>query len=114
MGVRGPDPYHPQRAQGTVESLVSDPSLRLLRHTFLRPTTFGPPLAYAAAATGALCSSCFNSSAQMMRTVLLSSATVTSMRGFRAIICSSHEPAGAPRLLACRDNGAASDDEETP
>src|SRR4029078_5738294 len=29
------------------------------------------------------------------------SATVPSMRGLRARICSSHEPFGAPRLLAC-------------
>gem|GEM_PF-6176431 len=48
-------------------------------------------LAYAAAATGALYSSCFMSSAQMMPVLLLASATVTSMRGFRAIICSSHD-----------------------
>ena len=61
-----------------------------------------PALAYAAAATGALYSSCLMSSAQTMRAVLLASATVTSMRGLRAIICSSHEPAGAPRLLACK------------
>ena len=40
------------------------------------------------------------SSAQMIRAILLASATVTSMRGLRASICSSHEPCGAPRLLA--------------
>ncbi len=38
----------------------------------------------------------------MMRAILLAKPKVTSIRGFRAIICSSHEPAGAPRLLACR------------
>ena len=38
----------------------------------------------------------------MIRAVLFASATVTSMRGFLASICSSHEPRGAPRLLACR------------
>jgi hypothetical protein len=37
----------------------------------------------------------------MIRAILLASATVTSMRGLRASICSSHEPFGAPRLLAC-------------
>lgn len=36
----------------------------------------------------------------MIRAVLFASATVTSMRGFLASICSSHEPRGAPRLLA--------------
>lgn len=56
--------------------------------------------AHALAATGALEFSCFTSSAQMIRAVLLASATVTSMRGLRASICSSHEPFGAPRLLA--------------
>lgn len=35
----------------------------------------------------------------MMRAVLLASATVTNIRGLRAIICSSHDPAGAPRRL---------------
>lgn len=34
--------------------------------------------------------------------ILLARATVTSMRGLRASICSSHDPFGAPRLLACR------------
>ena len=37
----------------------------------------------------------------MIRAILLASATVTSMRGLRANICSSHEPFGAPRFLAC-------------
>ncbi len=36
-------------------------------------------------------------SAQTILAILLASATATSMRGFRASICSSHEPAGAPR-----------------
>ena len=35
-----------------------------------------------------------------MRAILLASATLTSMRGFLASMPSSHEPAGAPRLLA--------------
>ena len=35
-----------------------------------------------------------------LRAILLASSTVTSMRGLRASICSSHEPFGAPRLLA--------------
>ena len=40
MGVRGPDPYHPRRAQSTVVCTgLPIPSRRLLRHTFLRPTT---------------------------------------------------------------------------
>ena len=38
--------------------------------------------------------------AQTVRAILLASATVTSMRGFRASMPSSHEPAGAPRVLA--------------
>ena len=33
----------------------------------------------------------------MIRAILLASATVTSMRGLRASICSSHEPFGAPQ-----------------
>ena len=40
------------------------------------------------------------SRAQTIRAILLASATVTSIRGLRASICSSHEPLGAPRLLA--------------
>ena len=39
---------------------------------------------------------------KMIRAILLASATVTSMRGLRVSICSSHEPFGAPRLRACR------------
>jgi hypothetical protein len=38
--------------------------------------------------------------AQTIRAILLTSATVTSMRGLRASICSRQEPFGA-RLLAC-------------
>jgi hypothetical protein len=48
----------------------------------------------------------------MMGVVLLASATITSIRGFLASMPSSHEPFGAPRLLACsttalRDRGKA-------
>src|SRR6185312_3584590 len=56
---------------------------------------------HALVATGALYVSCLTSSAQTIRAILLASATVTSMRGLRASICSSQEPLGAPRLPAC-------------
>jgi len=39
---------------------------------------------------------------QTIPAILLASATVTSTRGLRANICSSHDPLGAPRLLAWR------------
>jgi hypothetical protein len=41
-----------------------------------------------------------------MRAVLLASATVTSIRGFLASICSSHDRFGAPRLTACSTTAA--------
>lgn len=59
-------------------------------------------LAYAAAATGALCSSYFMSRAQMMRVVLLASATVTSIRGFEP---SSAQATNLPAHHACWPGG---------
>lgn len=80
------------------------PFRRLWCHTLLRSFASTDDLwsarGYAAAATGALYSSFFVSTAHTIRAVLFGRATVTSMRGFLAIICSSHDPAGAPRLLA--------------
>src|SRR5215467_9473299 len=40
--------------------------------------------------------------AQMMRAVLLASATITSIRGLRASIRASQDPDGAPYLIALR------------
>src|SRR5262245_57076618 len=56
---------------------------------------------HALAATGALYVSRLTSKAHTIRAILLASATVTTMRGLRASICSSQEPLRAPRLLAC-------------
>ena len=50
-----------------------------------------------AAATGALYVPPLTSRAQTMRAILLARAVVTSMRGLRASIRASHEPAAAPR-----------------
>jgi hypothetical protein len=61
-----------------------------------RPTPRWPRRIYAATA-GALYVPPLTSRAQTMRAVLLARATVTSIRGLRASIRASHEPAAAPR-----------------
>src|SRR6476646_1111004 len=61
-----------------------------------RPTPRWPRRAYAATA-GALYVPPLTSRAQTMRAILLARAVVTSMRGLRASIRASHEPAAAPR-----------------
>src|SRR4051794_24785308 len=63
-----------------------------------RPTPRWPRRAYAATA-GALYVPPLTSRAQTMRAILLARAVVTSMRGLRASIRASHEPAAAPRRL---------------
>src|SRR4051794_22540763 len=61
-----------------------------------RPTPRWPRRAYAATA-GARYVPPLTSKAQTMRAILLARAVVTSMRGLRASIRASHEPAAAPR-----------------
>src|SRR3954452_21836272 len=61
-----------------------------------RPTPRWPRRAYAATA-GALYVPPLTSRAQTMRAILLARATVTNIRGLRASIRASHEPAAAPR-----------------
>src|SRR6478752_5275079 len=46
--------------------------------------------------------------------MLLASATVTSMRGLRASICSSHAPLWRAAFARLKHDGAAADDEEAP
>ena len=53
----------------------------------------------------------FINSAQTIRAILFASATVTSICGLRASICSSQEPGGAPRMQACYDGGGPDDEE---
>lgn len=105
MGVRGPEPNHIRVLEARwYNTGSSDP---------VSPTVvpYSPAIAYASnnltlvatyadATVGALKSSFFVSTAQIMRAVLFANATVTSIRGFRDSICSNHEPLGAPRLLA--------------
>src|SRR5689334_5726038 len=75
-------------------------------------SSFRPPYAsvaaraYAATA-GALYVPPLTSRAQTMRAILLARAVVTSMRGLRASIRASHEPAAAPRRLAQRTTALA-------
>src|SRR3954464_10263488 len=71
-----------------------------------RPTPRWPRRAYAATA-GALYVPPLTSRAQTMRAILLARAVVTSMRGLRASIRASHEPAAAPRRLAQRTTALA-------
>lgn len=107
MGVRGSDPYQLIALEALCHSLVCQsgladrcaiPSFDRLR--LRRPLTLAS--AYAATNAGALKSSCLVSKAQTILAILLASATDTSMRGLRANMLSSQEPAGAPNLQACR------------
>jgi hypothetical protein len=63
------------------------------------PGSLHRQLAYAAA-VGARQTSFLASNAQAVRAILLASATITSMRGLRASIRASHEPAARSRRLA--------------
>ena len=77
------------------------------------PTPRRPRRAYAATA-GALYVPPLTSRAQTMRAILLARATVTSMRGLRASIRASHEPAAAPRLAGPADHRAGAEDQQSP
>src|SRR4051794_29339626 len=71
-----------------------------------RPTPRWLRRAYAATA-GTLYVPPLTSRAQTMRAILLARAVVTSMRGLRASIRASHEPAAVPRRLAQRTTALA-------
>jgi len=106
MGVRRPEPSHNRvfvDAMGVSGSSgpASPTVVPYPRSTERALRRLWPLSASAATTTGALKSSCFISNAQTVRAILLASATVTSMRVFLASMPSSHEPTGAPSLLAC-------------
>jgi hypothetical protein len=73
------------------------PSRRLLRHTLLRsPYALRLQPVYAAG-TGVRYVPPLTKRAHTVRASLLARATMTNIFGFRANICISHDPAGAPR-----------------
>src|SRR3954451_23460851 len=114
MGVRGAGPdqggvLEVWRTRGTVlQPGCPDPVSPTVAPCppSARPTPRWPRRVYAATA-GAWYVPPLTSRAQTMRAILLARATVTSIRGLRASIRASHEPAAAPRRQAQRTTALA-------
>src|SRR3954470_22245399 len=99
MGVRGPGPHQRRVLEVRCCTLALPiPSRRLLRHALLPlALRLGDHGGLTPPRPGALYVPPLTSRAQTTRAILLARATVTSIRGLRASIRASHEPAAAPR-----------------